>query len=64
MIGCYNDLGLQEAREMCNFPVFGVFETSAHVACMLGDRFSGVAMDEKQASLYNRKVREYGVKEK
>ncbi|MEE9610555.1 MAG: aspartate/glutamate racemase family protein [Desulfatiglandales bacterium] len=55
---------MHEAREMCSFPVFGVFETSAHVACMLGDRFSGVAMDEKQASLYNRKVREYGVKEK
>lgn len=64
VIGCYNDIGLREAREMCNFPVYGVFETSVHLACMLGDRFSGVAINEKQARLYGRIVREYGVKDK
>jgi len=64
VIGCYADLGLQEAREMCTFPVHGVFETSVHLACMLGDRFSGIAIDEKRARWYDRKVSEYGVKDK
>ena len=64
VIGCYNDPALQEAREMCTFPVYGVFETSVHLACMLGDRFSGVALEDKQARLCDRKIREYGLREK
>lgn len=64
VIGCYNDPALREAREMCKFPVYGVFETSVHVACMLGEKFSGVALEEKQAKLSDRKVSEYGLKEK
>jgi Asp/Glu/hydantoin racemase len=64
VIGCYHDLGLQEAKEMCTFPVYGVLETSAHLACMLGDRFSGVTTGDKQARLCDRKMREYGVRDK
>ena len=64
VIACYNDTALHEAREMCTFPVYGVLETSVHLACMLGDRFSGVAMGDKTARLCDRKVIEYGVKDK
>jgi allantoin racemase len=60
-IGCFLDPAMQEARELVNIPVFGLGETSMHMACMLGERFSGVAFADKQAQYYDRKAREYGL---
>ena len=42
-------------------PVFGLGETSMMVACMYGQRFSGVAFHGKQAQYYDRKAFEYGL---
>ena len=48
-IGCFLDPALQEAREVTDIPIFGLAETSMHMACMLGTKFSGIAFSDKQA---------------
>jgi len=60
-IGCFLDPGLQEAREITNIPIFGLAETSMHMACMLGTKFSGIAFSDKQAQYYDSVARRYGL---
>jgi len=60
-IGCFLDPALQEARELTDIPIFGLAETSMHMACMLGNRFSGIAFCDKQAQYYDAVVRRYGL---
>jgi Asp/Glu/hydantoin racemase len=60
-IGCFLDPALQEARELTDIPIFGLAETSIHMACMLGNRFSGIAFCDKQAQYYDAVVRKYGL---
>ena len=52
-IGCFLDPALQEAREITGIPIFGLAETSMHMACMLGRKFSGIAFSDKQAQFYD-----------
>jgi allantoin racemase len=40
VIACFSDPGLQAARELSRIPVFGIQETSIHVAAMLGAGFA------------------------
>jgi Asp/Glu/hydantoin racemase len=63
-IGCFLDPALQEARELTNIPIFGLAETSIHMACMLGSTFSGVAFCDKQAQYYDAIVRKYGLSDR
>jgi Asp/Glu/hydantoin racemase len=60
-IGCFLDPAMTEAREVVKIPVFGLGETSMMVACMYGQKFSGVAFHSKQAQYYDRKAAEYGL---
>ncbi len=60
-IGCFLDPAMTEAREVVKIPVFGLGETSMMVACMYGQKFSGVAFHAKQAQYYDRKAFEYGL---
>jgi len=60
-IGCFLDPALQEARELVDIPIFGLAETSIHMACMLGNTFSGIAFSDKQAQYYDATVRKYGL---
>ena len=60
-IGCFLDSALEEARELTDIPIFGLAETSIHMACMLGNRFSGVAFCDKQVQHYDAIVRKYGL---
>jgi len=60
-IGCFLDPALQEARELTEIPIFGLAETSIHMACMLGNRFSGIAFCDKQAQYYDAVVQKYGL---
>jgi len=60
-IGCFLDPALQEARELTDIPIFGLAETSIHMACMLGNRFSGIAFCDKQAQYYDAVVQKYGL---
>src|SRR6476646_6657968 len=47
LIGNIIDPGLRECREIANFPVLGLCETTCHVACMSGASFSLVTINEK-----------------
>jgi allantoin racemase len=47
LIGNIADPGLREAREISNFPVLGLCETSLLLACMMGGSFSFVTINEK-----------------
>ena len=60
-IGCFLDPALQEARELTDIPILGLAETSMHLACMLGSKFSGIAFCDKQAQYYDAVVRRYGL---
>jgi len=44
IIDCMGDPGLEPARERVSIPVIGPAETSMHVACVLGHRFSVVTV--------------------
>jgi Asp/Glu/hydantoin racemase len=60
-LGCFLDPAMQEAREIVSIPVLGMGETCMLMACMYGQRFSGVAFHAKQAQYYDRKASEYGL---
>ena len=61
LIGNIEDPGLYEGREMTRFPVLGLFETSLHLACMMGHKFGLVTMSEKFTPRILEKVRRYGL---
>ncbi len=63
-IGCFLDPALQEARELTDIPILGLAETSMHMACMLGTKFSGIAFCDKQAQYYDAVVRRYGLEDR
>ncbi len=63
-IACLLDIGLQEAREVCNIPVAGMFESSILVACMLGKTFSIIPTSEKIGVYWKDLVRAYGFEDR
>lgn len=40
ILACFSDPGLDAAREISDIPVFGIEETTLHVAALLGHKFS------------------------
>lgn len=64
LIGNIGDPGLRECREIANFPVLGLCETSLHVACMMGGNFSLVTINEKFTPRIIENVKHYGLKER
>lgn len=60
-IGHFTDSGLQEAREIASIPVLGLGESSMHMACMMGRRFSLVGINPKSLDYVSHKVHEYGL---
>ena len=64
LIGNIADPGLRECREIANFPVLGLCETSLHVACMMGANFSLVTINEKFTPRIVENVVHYGLKDR
>ena len=60
-IGCFGDPGLFEAREMTDFPVVGILETSMHLASILGGKFSGIAVGTKELPIIEERAHLYGM---
>jgi len=58
------DPALVEAREVLDIPVLGFLETTAHVACMMGRKFSLITPNPKFAISYGEKIRLYGLSER
>ena len=40
IIACFSDPGLEQARQLVSIPVVGIEESSLHLACQLGRRFT------------------------
>jgi allantoin racemase len=65
VISCMLDPGLMEARAIVDIPVTATFEASAHVAAMMGKRFSVVSTDPMTVGgIDMRLVDLYGVRQK
>ena len=58
---CMTDPGVEAGREMVSIPVIGPAETSIHVACILGHRFSIVTPLDTLISVFHRHVRRIGL---
>jgi allantoin racemase len=61
LIGCAGDPGLYGAREMVNIPVVGPGENAVHLATMLGNRFSVVAITDSCVPRHVHLVRRAGI---
>jgi len=64
VIGCFDDPGLQEARELVNIPVIGPGETCMHIACTLGHKFSIVTVKKEALARLEDHVFMYGLEKK
>lgn len=64
IIGCFDDPGLQEARELVSIPVIGPGETCMHIASMLGHKFSIVTVKKEALARLEGHVFMYGLEKK
>jgi len=65
LVGCFEDPGVREAREVVNIPVIGIGEASMLLACMLGHRFAVVtANDNKVATNLEVMIKLQGLQER
>lgn len=60
-IDTVSDSGLYALRSRLSIPVLGPGQTSFHVACMLGHRFSVITMWPQWFHLYKKLFNEYGL---
>lgn len=58
------DAGLDEARELLDMPVVGIFQSTALAAAMLGYRFTTVTMSEYLCERYRQMAVRYGLGER
>ena len=62
LIGNIGEPGLKMAREVAEFPVLGLSESAAHMACMMGHSFSYVTINDKFKPRLLEQVDSYGVR--
>jgi allantoin racemase len=63
-IGNILDPGLREARSMVDIPVLGLGETSMLTTCMMGSRFTLIAVNPYFSARFHENVAKYGLKER
>ena len=64
LIDCMEDPGLVAARECVSIPVLGPCETAMNLACILGHRFSMLAVTENMRMAFENRARIYGAWDK
>jgi len=65
VVGCSEDTAVREAREVVDIPVIAVGEASFHVACMLGNKFGIVTLNEpKIIPRVENTIRAYGLQDR
>lgn len=64
IIACYGDPHLHSAREISEVPVFGIAESSMHMACLLGYKFSIVTVLERARPIFEELVKRVGLEAK
>lgn len=61
IIGCSDDTGLEEAREMAACPVIGIGQAAYHLAALAGPRFSVVTTLPVSVPILAQKIQDYGL---
>ncbi len=62
ILACFSDpLAVYAIREITKKPVLGIAESSIHLACLLGNKFSIVTTNDRWQPLRWEAVRKYGV---
>lgn len=64
LIGNIGDPGIRAAREIADIPVLGLCESALHMACMMGNNFSLVTINEKFTPRILDNVERYGFRPK
>ena len=64
LLACFADPGLETLKELLDKPVVGIMEASIHIACMLGERFSIIAINKRRAGTKWRYVRSLGLSDR
>ncbi len=65
VIAAYNDPHIRSAREISNVPVYGIGESSMHMASLLGHKFSIVTvLDSERLILLENLVKQVGLETK
>ena len=65
VVNCFQDTGVREAREVVNIPVIGLAEPSMLFACLLGNKFAVVTINEPKIVLRIRMLlEEYGLQDR
>ena len=64
VISCMLDPGLPQARGVVDIPVVGTLEATAHVASMIGNRFTLINADATVCAQMERLLAFYGLKDK
>jgi len=62
IIGCFDDTGLEAARDIASCPVIGVGQAAYHMAALSGLRFSVVTTLAVSIPILERNIRAYGFK--
>ncbi|MHC0053371.1 aspartate/glutamate racemase family protein [Actibacterium sp. D379-3] len=60
IIGCFDDIGLDQARARAACPVIGVGQAACHLAALASPRFSVVTTLEISVPILERNLRSYG----
>lgn len=64
ILNCFSDPCIETAREVADIPVLGPGETSMHVACLLGRKFSVISPTRKTALQVELHVRKLGLEKR
>lgn len=60
IIGCFDDTGLEQARDLAQCPVIGIGQAAYHMAVLAGPRFSIVTTLAVSAPILKANVESYG----
>jgi len=60
IIGCFDDTGLDAARDIASCPVIGIGQAAYHMAVLSGGRFSVVTTLDVSIPILERNIRAYG----
>lgn len=61
IIGCFDDTGLNAARNLATCPVIGIGQAAYHLASLFGERFSVVTTLEVSVPILSENVSRYGL---
>lgn len=59
VIGHFTDAGIKAAREITDMPIIGLGESSMHIACMMGKKFSLIGINRKSLACIEDNVHAY-----